>query len=110
MLAPWLLADILNMPRDMSLRHNRLIALFTVSLGLIVPVFGGRPVLIMIISQVLAALATPVIILLMLVLQNRKSVMGEYRAGAGRNIVMSVILAFTFFMAITGIYGIKGLL
>ncbi len=110
LLAPWLLADIRNAPRDMTLKHNRLIALFTVSLGLVVPVLGGRPVLIMIISQAMVAIATPVIILLMLLLQNKEDVMGSYRASTGFNITIGVIFLFTVFMAIVGIIGLKGLL
>jgi manganese transport protein len=110
LLAPWLLADVLNLPRDMTLKYNRLIALFTVSLGLVVPVFGGRPVLIMIVSQVLAAIVTPVILFFMLLLQNNKTLMGEHSAGKPFNFIMIIILLFTIFMAITGIVGIGGLI
>jgi manganese transport protein len=110
LLAPWLLADLTGKSRDMKKYYNRLIALFTVSLGLVVPIFGGRPVLIMIISQVFAAIATPVILILMLLLLNKKEVMGEYTASFGYNVVLIFICIFTIFMAIIGIIGIKGLL
>jgi manganese transport protein len=110
LLAPWMLSDLFDLPRDMTLRYNRLIALFTVSLGLVVPIFGGRPVLIMIVSQVLAALATPVIILLMLVIQNKRDVMGEYMASISFNLIIGFIFLFTVFMAITGVIGIWGLM
>jgi len=110
LLAPWLLADLTGKSRDMKKYYNRLIALFTVSLGLVVPIFGGRPVLIMIISQVLAAIATPVILILMLLLLNKKEVMGEYKASPGYNVVLIFICIFTIFIAITGIIGIKGVL
>jgi len=110
LLAPWLLADLFGLPRDMTLRYNRMIALFTVSLGLVVPVFGGRPVLIMIVSQVLAALATPVVILLMLLILNKHEVMGEYKAKPSSNLVIGFIFLFTIFMAVTGVIGIGGLL
>jgi len=109
LLAPWLFADLMNLPRNMKLPYNRMIALFTVSLGLIIPLFGGRPVLIMIISQVLAAIATPVIVLLMLFLLNKENLMGEHRARTGFNIIMFIIFLFTVFMAVTGIVGIQGL-
>lgn len=109
LLAPWLLADITDKPRDMKKYYNRLIALFTTSLGLVVPIFGGRPVLIMIISQVFAAIATPVIILLMLLLQNKGEVMGKHKASAAFNTMMIIIFIFTIFMAITGVVGIRGL-
>jgi Mn2+/Fe2+ NRAMP family transporter len=110
LLAPWLLADFRNQPRDMKLKHNRLIALFTVSLGFVVPVFGGRPVLVMIVSQVLAAIATPVVVLLMLILLNKKEIMGAHQASRSFNIIMGLIFLFTLFMAATGIFGIRGLL
>ena len=110
LLAPWLLADVFSLPRNITLKYNRLIALFTVSLGLVVPVFGGRPVLIMIVSQVLAAIVTPVILFVMLLLQNNKTLMGEHKAGISFNIVLVIILLFAVFMAITGIIGIGGLL
>ena len=110
LLAPWFLADITGQPRDMKRPLNRGIALFTVSLGLIIPVFGGRPVLIMIISQAFAAVVTPIIIILMIILLNKKSLMGEHVATARFNMILGIIFLFTVFMAATGLYGIKGLL
>lgn len=110
LLAPWFLAELTGQPRDMKRPLNRGIALFTVTLGLVVPVFGGRPVLIMIISQALAAVVTPLIILLMMILLNSKSMMKDKTANPTLNIVMGFIFLFTVFMAITGIYGIRGLL
>ncbi|MBN2355089.1 Nramp family divalent metal transporter [candidate division KSB1 bacterium] len=110
LLAPWFLSEFTGKPRDMKKYYNRLIALFTASLGVIVPIFGGRPVLVMIVSQVLCAVATPLIILLMMLLQNNGDLMGKYKADWRFNLVMSVIFLFTLFMAVTGIIGIKGLL
>jgi Mn2+/Fe2+ NRAMP family transporter len=110
LLAPWFLADLFNRPRDMKKPLNRGIALFTVSLGLVIPVFGGRPVLTMIFSQVLAAIATPVIVLLMLLMQNKREVMGVYKASLAFNIIIGFIFIFTILMAITGVIGIEGLL
>ena len=89
---------------------NRGIALFTVSLGLVIPVFGGRPVLIMIVSQAFAAVVTPIIIILMIILLNKKSMMGEHAATVRFNMILGIIFIFTVFMAATGLYGIRGLL
>lgn len=110
LLAPWLLSDYLNIPRNMHQKWVRLIVLFTTSLGLVVPIFGGRPVLIMIISQVFAAIATPVVILLMLIILNKSEVMGTYKAGIKLNSIMIIMLIFTVFIAVTGVVGIGGLL
>ena len=109
LLAPWFLADITNQPRDMTKLRYRLIALFTVSLGLVVPIFGGRPVLVMIISQAFAAIVTPIIILLMFILVNKKSLMGKHRMKPVMNCILAVIFIFTIYMAVTGIVGIRGL-
>jgi Mn2+/Fe2+ NRAMP family transporter len=110
LLAPWLLADLFNKSRDMKRPFNRGIALFTVSLGLVIPIFGGRPVLTMIISQVLAAIATPVIVLLMLLMQRREDIMSKYKSSKSTTIIISIIFIFTVIMAITGIIGIEGLI
>ena len=109
LLAPWLFADYNDKPRNMKTTQARLLVLFGVLLGLVVPIFGGRPVLVMIASQALCAVATPLVVLLMFVLQNRESIMGEYKAKLGLNISLGIIFLFTVFIAITGIVGIIGL-
>ena len=42
LLAPWLFTDCNDKPRNMKSRSSRLLVLFGVILGLVVPVFGGR--------------------------------------------------------------------
>ncbi len=108
-LAPWLLADYTNTERDLRSGRSRVIVLFVISLGLVVPVFGGRPVLVMIASQALITLATPLIILLMLLLQNKKSVMGAYTPSRAMNVAMGLIFVFSILIAITGIVGLVNL-
>jgi manganese transport protein len=110
LLAPWLFADFNNKPRNMRSTSTRLLVLFGVLLGLVVPVFGGRPVLVMILSQALTIIVTPLILALMMVLYNKKSVMGEDRAGILTNGWMAFIFLFTLAMAIAGVMGILELL
>ncbi len=93
----------------MKSTSTRLLVLFGVLLGLIVPIFGGRPVLVMIMSQALTVIVTPLILALMLVLYNKKSLMGDSLAGAKTNIAMLFILLFTVAMAVAGIIGISRL-
>ena len=88
---------------------SRLLVLFGVMLGLVVPVFGGRPVLVMIISQAMAAIVTPLVLALMLYIYNKKSIMGENRLGVASNISCGVVLLFTIAMAAAGLIGIIGL-
>jgi Mn2+/Fe2+ NRAMP family transporter len=106
LLAPWLFADFNNKPRNMKSTSTRLLVLFGVMLGFVVPIFGGRPVLVMIMSQALTIIATPLVLALMLALYNKKSVMGDDTAGMQTNAVLSLILLFTLAMAAAGVVGI----
>lgn len=108
-LGPWLLSDYLGEETDMTTPRNRLIVLFTVSLGLIVPIFGGRPVQVMITSQALLIIATPLIIGLMIILLNRTSVMGRHTMHLRGNLVLGFILVFALAMAGVGIVGLIGI-
>ncbi len=110
LLAPWLLADYKGDKADLKSPRNRLLVLAVALLGLVVPIFGGRPVLVTIISQAMVAIATPLIILMMILLLNRKNIMGEHRVGRGMNVILYGIFLFSVFIAILGIYGIRDLL
>jgi len=110
LLAPWLFADFNHKPRNMKSTSTRLLVLFGVLLGLVVPIFGGRPVLVMIVSQALTVIATPLVLALMIVLYNKKSVMGIDTAKIHTNGALVFILLFTIAMAIAGVVGIVELL
>ena len=106
MLVPLLLSDYNNEKLDFGTSRNRIIMVFYASLGLIVPIFGGRPVLVLIVSQALTLVVTPVLLILMLILQNKKSIMGSYKATPAMNFVLSIIIAFTIVMTVIGVKGI----
>jgi manganese transport protein len=108
LLAPWLFADFNNKPRNMKSTSSRLLVLFGVLLGLVVPIFGGRPVMVMIMSQAMAAIVTPLVLALMLYIYNKKSIMGENRLGLISNISFGLVLLFTIAMAVAGLIGIAG--
>jgi len=108
LLAPWLFADFNNKPRNMKSTSSRLLVFFGVLLGLVVPIFGGRPVMVMIMSQAMAAIVTPLVLALMLYIYNKKSIMGENRLGLTSNITFGLVLLFTIAMAVAGLIGIAG--
>jgi len=108
LLAPWLFADFNSKPRNMRSTSSRLLVLFGVLLGLVVPVFGGRPVMVMIMSQAMAAIVSPLVLALMLWIYNRKAIMGEHVLSWRSNASMGVILLFTIAMAVAGLIGIAG--
>ncbi len=108
LLAPWLLADYRSKPRNLRSTESKLLVLFGVSLGLVVPVFGGRPVFVLIFSQAATLLATPIILILMWILSNRKNLLGDHRFSTGQNVLMGIIFTFTLVLTIIGIIGMIG--
>lgn len=99
MLVPLLLSDYKHEKLDFKKWRNRAIVIFYASLGLVVPVFGGSPVLVMIASQAFTLVITPVVIILMMILINKPSLMGEYKASIGMNIILSIIFIFSLIMS-----------
>lgn len=106
MLAPMLIADYKGENPNFQSTTNRLISLGIILLSLLVPLLGGRPVFIMILSQAFIAVVTPAVILLMLILMNRKKLVGEHKLSPAKNIVVGLILIFSVLMAISGLVGI----
>ncbi|MEQ9265055.1 MAG: divalent metal cation transporter [Balneolaceae bacterium] len=106
MLAPMLIADYKGENPNFQSTTNRLISLGIILLSLLVPLLGGRPVFIMILSQAFIAVVTPAVILLMLILMNRKKLVGEHKLSTAKNVVVGFILIFSVLMAISGLVGI----
>jgi len=105
-LVPLLLSDYLQEEFTLSSWRNRGIVVFYAALGLVVPVFGGRPVFVLIVAQALTLVATPLVLILMMILVNREDLMGNYKAKPLTNIVFVIVSLFTLAMAIIGIVGI----
>ena len=103
LLAPWLLADYRSSERNLKSTESRLLVLFGVLLGLVVPVFGGRPVIVLIFSQAATLFATPIIVLLMWILSNRTSLMQHYRFSQVQNLIMGAIFVFTLGLTLIGV-------
>ena len=77
LLGPWLLSDFLGIPRDMSRGVFRAMVAAAAMFGLVVPVFGGKPIQIMIASQAVSPIAMPLLAVFVTILLNKKSVAGE---------------------------------
>ena len=105
-LGPWLISDFLGIDRDLTKRWARVMALATTLCGLVVPVFGGSPVFVMIFSQSLAIISTPLVIALMIILLNKKLLMGKHRATIKDNVLYGITLLFALIVAIVAILGI----
>lgn len=109
MLVPLLLSDYNHEKLDFKKWRNRLVVIFYASLGFVVPVFGGRPVLVMIASQAFTLVVTPLVIILMLILLNKETIMGKYKASTSLNIILGIIFAFSLIMSGIGAVAFLGL-
>jgi manganese transport protein len=105
-LGPWLVCDYMNVPRRMDRATVRVAVAAVASLAFVVPVFGGRPVLIMIASQAVSTVIMPVLILLLMILLNRSAVVGDYRNPMALNIGLIITLVFALVVSYSGALGL----
>ncbi len=109
LMLPWLVCDYNNAPRDMTQKKYRImIVLFSLQ-GLVVPLIGGKPILVMVVSQALSSVLLPMTTICILYLANRKDLMKEHVNKVGANIVLVCILILALFNAFTGLKGVIAL-
>lgn len=106
LMLPWLWCDYNDSPRDMTLPKYRFVVLLISLLGLVVPIFEARPVLVMIVSQAFQALILPATVACILYLGNRRDLMGEHRHGALTNLFLVAILLFSIVTSMMGIHSV----
>jgi Mn2+/Fe2+ NRAMP family transporter len=106
LIAPWLICDFTGRERNMHSPLFRILGGGAILLALVVPIFGGRPVWIMIASQAFQATLMPMVTLAMIVLMNRSSIMKEHKAGVWLNIGVGLTFAFSLVMAYDGFRGL----
>jgi Mn2+/Fe2+ NRAMP family transporter len=106
LMLPWLLCDYNNVERDMTLPKYRIMIVLFSLLGLVVPIFHARPVLVMIVSQALSSVLLPMTTGCILYLCNRKDLMKEYANKLGANCILVAIFIFSIFNAATGLRGV----
>jgi len=108
LLGPWLICDFLGVERDLGRRGFRILVLVTASFGMIVPLFGGRPVFIMIASQALSPLVMPLIAVFVMILLNKSEVVGERRPGPLLNFGLGITVLFSLYMLYLAVVGFLG--
>lgn len=105
-LLPWLLDDYHGRKTNMKRKDYRIFAFFISLLGLVVPIFNAKPIVIMIMSQAFGALLLPITVGCILVLGNRSSLMNEYKYALPINIILVGILIFSLIMSYMSLSGI----
>lgn len=105
-LGPWMVCDYLNIPRKMDRPAIRITVFFTALLGFVVPVFGGRPVIIMIASQAVSPVVMPLLIILLIIMLNDKEYAGRYKNPLLLNIGLGVTFIFSLFISYSAVIGL----
>ena len=106
LMLPWLLCDYNQSSREMTLPRYRVMVLIISLLGLVVPVFGARPVLVMIVSQAFNAVILPVTVACILYLGNRRDLMGTHQNTRPENAILVAILLFSLVTTSMGVRGV----
>jgi len=102
----WTLSDFFRLSRDPKALHFRLLAILFCGAGLIAAISGGKPVFLQIISLGLQAIFLPLLVLLILLLVNKDSLVGQYRNSRAFNVMGLITLIFSLFMAFQAFTGL----
>lgn len=102
---PWLICDYTGRERNIGSPMFRILAGFGLLLGFTVPLFGGRPVWVMIISNAFQTTILPIVTLAVIYLVNNRNLMGEHRAGRWLNIGLWATFVFSLVTTYIGILG-----
>lgn len=78
--------------------------------GLTIPIIGTNPIITQIASQVTLVFVLPLVILSMIILINKKSVMGDKRPGAAFTLLMCLAFIFACIVSYTGVVALNKLL
>lgn len=107
-LLPWLLNDYHQRGSEMRRLDYRLYVLGISLLGLIVPIFNARPIVVMTASQAFGALILPATTLCLLILGNRRNLMGPHTFSPVINLLLSAVLIFALTMSYFSLSGLIG--
>ena len=98
LLLPWLICDYKGIDRDLTKKIFRVVVIIVTLSGLIIPIFGGQPIVIMIASQAFSPLMMPLLIIFLIIIMNKNKVMGKLVNGFWLNTGLIITLLFSIFM------------
>lgn len=107
MVAPLLIGDWKDGRMETNTPLFRVICLVAALWGLVVPLIGSNPVTVTVAVQVSNVFVLPLAVAAIMFLVNRRSVMGEHRAGWLMNVLLSAALAFSLAVAATGVMALR---
>ena len=110
LMLPWLLSDYQNSPRDMTLPKYRIMVFLISLLGLVVPLFDARPIIVMIASQAFNVVLLPTTVACIFYLGNRKDLMGAHRHTLITNLSLGAIFLFSLVTSFMGFQGLMAMI
>lgn len=103
LIAPLLIADFRSGKLDTSSKQFRIITGFASVIALAIPVLGANPIKGQILGQVFNVFVLPIVVASILVLINKKSLMGEHKAGPVLNTLLGLALLFSIIISCNGV-------
>jgi Mn2+/Fe2+ NRAMP family transporter len=110
MVCPLLIADYRAGELDTRSRMFRILTAIACIMGLAVPLLGAQPIAAQIATQVAQVFILPLVIGCILVLVNRRDIMGVHRAGGVLNAALILSLFFALVMSYVAVLGLLPLL
>ena len=99
LLLPWLLDDYHGHKPNMRKTNYRIYVLLLSMLGLIVPIFNAKPIVVMMASQAFGALILPATVGCLIYVGNKNRIMKEHTFSPITNIQLALIFAFSIVMS-----------
>ncbi len=106
----WSISDFMDWSRRPQTKHFRLLAIPFCATGVVAALFGGKPIVLQIMSLALQAIFLPLLVLFMIILGNRSALVGEYVNSRLVNILSIITLLFSLFMAYQAFVGLTELI
>ena len=97
LIAPWLIADYTGKPRNTQSMQSRIMMLIALLFGFASVIMEQRPPALMIFSQAFQACILPAVAIPIIILLNRKNLMGEHCASMKENIGLAAVIVFSLF-------------
>ena len=110
LIAPWLIADFTGRPRNIRSPLFRILGLVGILFGFGMQFLDQRPPAVMVFAQGFQACILPVVVIVILVLLNRESTMGNHRARTWMNVGLTATLAFGVLTTYFAIVDLKNVL
>lgn len=106
MITPILIADYKQGELDIRSTQFKVITGLACLVGLTVPIFGANPINAQILSQVFNVFVLPLVIISIIILLNRKELMGQHKASLMMNSGLVLSLIFACIVSYTGVIAI----